>query len=685
MAAGSVDNDLVGQLWSDKPATVDLLAAEAIAATVADAVLDDNLDPVSLGLSGPWGSGKTTVLELVSAELQKRSSTTSKVVVVRTEPWRYDPAVGAKESIIADVLAALEEELASTSGKVKTEAKSLVRSLAKRVDWSKAIQMAVKTGLVLQLPRFEDLAELIKEPANDDDEPGKPRGLAGFREEFESLMSSGEFRHVRRVAVLVDDLDRCLSRTVVESLEAIRLFLSVPNMAFVIAADEERVADAIRAELPTWEMPEERPGGVDALPPEPPWKLYLHKIVQTTVPLPALGAFDTEAYLLLLHVQNRASNKFTAEQLQQLIAECGRLRAIGTLDELKAPKNTDVQRELAFAHKMTVILYQKLAGNPRRIKRFLNDMNVRCSIAARRGIELKHDVVAKLMVLEVLLPVQFKVVLSWLRGGELRDRLTVLERVANNAKDVQSVTDADGEIPAAEFANLGDEETAGEEHLPGKQATPKGTAKVATLGVGSADIPKRDSADGAPSRVDGVRSSSTATLLDPGFHDDLVRWAKLDPLLAEVNLSPYLHLAASFSGDLLVSDELPQRLRDVATQLTVTGALGSSAADQQAARVSVEDAVILIRYFARLGRDRIPEQRGAVVAIGRLATAHPSLVAAALEGLKRIPAEDLQVSTAVHIRGLRLDGVEVVIADLASRSSGAAKNALTVSSNIRSR
>lgn len=683
MAVGSVDNDLVGQLWSDEPATVDLLAAKAIAATVADAVLDDALDPLSLGLSGTWGSGKTTVLELVSAELERRSSKTSKVLVVRTDPWRYDPAVGAKESIITDVLAALEEELTSVSGKVKTEAKSLLRSLAKRVDWSKAVQMAVKTGLALQLPRIEDLTELIKEPTKDDEEPGAPRGLVGFREEFKSLMASDEFKHVRRVAVLVDDLDRCLSRTVVESLEAIRLFLSVPNMAFVLAADEERVADAIKAELPAWEMPEERPGGIDALPPEPPWKLYLHKIVQTTVPLPALGAFDTEAYLLLLHVQNRTENQFTAEELEQLIAECGRLRAVGTLDELKAPNNTDVQRELAFAHKMTAILYQKLAGNPRRIKRFLNDMNVRRSIAARRGIELEDEVVAKLMVLEVLLPEQFKVVLSWLRGSELRDRLTVLERIANNAEEAPSETDADGERLSVGAANPDDDEPISEAQQSDEPNPPKKAAKATRSKAGPPDNQETDLADDdEPGRVDAADSSPAATAPDPGFDDDLIRWAKLDPLLAEVNLSPYLHLAASFSGDLLVSDELPQRLRDVAAQLTVTGALGSSAADQQAARVPVEDAATLIRHFARLGRDRIPEQRGAVVAIGRLATAHPSLTAAALKGLKRIPAEDLQVGTAVHIRGLKLEGIDVVIADLASRSSGAAKNALTVNNNV---
>jgi KAP family P-loop domain len=702
MTAQADDSSLIGQLWSDDPARIDFLAARAIAATVTDVILDNALDPLSLGLSGPWGSGKTTVLELVEADLAQRSTSESKVVVVRTDPWRYDPAVGAKESIIADVLEALEAELERVTPKVKTEAKSALRKLAKRVDWSKAIQLAAKTGLALQLPRFEDLTDLIKEPTDNDDEEeeeeeeeedGAPRGLAGFREDFGKLTASKELAHVRRVAVLVDDLDRCLPRSVVESLEAIRLFLSVPKMAFVIAADEERVSDAIKTELPEWKAPQEheRPGGKDALPPEPPSKLYLHKIVQTTVPLPALGAFDTEAYLLLLQVQNRTANQFTAGQLDDLIAECARLRAAGSLDELRPPTGTSVQTELAFAHKMTAILYQKLAGNPRRIKRFLNDMSVRRSIAARRGIQLENEVVAKLMVLEVLLPEQFKVVLSWLRGGELRDRLAALERIANNAEG--ETTDNSGSEPTEEA----DTESAEKQTNEGQKADRPNVSKDTTTEkairaaketpakktTAAAEQPKGSAKHGDPVDGDPVGATTVATAPDPGFDDDLVRWAKLDPLLAAVNLSPYLHLAASFSGDLLVSDDLPQRLRDVAAQLTITGPIGSSAADKQAKRIPVDDASVLIRYFSRLGRDRIPEQRGAITAIGRLADAHPSLTSAALEGIKRIPAEHLQVSTAVHIRGLKLEGIEAVIADLASRASGAARNALTARSGPR--
>jgi hypothetical protein len=67
--------------------------------------------------------------------------------------------------------------------------------------------------------------------------------LKGFREEFSKLLC--EFTDVRRVVVLVDDLDRCLPDTVVMTMEAIKLFLSVEKMAFVVAADELPVKLAI--------------------------------------------------------------------------------------------------------------------------------------------------------------------------------------------------------------------------------------------------------------------------------------------------------------------------------------------------------------------------------------------------------------------------------------------------------
>ena len=71
--------------------------------------------------------------------------------------------------------------------------------------------------------------------------------MAGFKESFKTMI--GGLPNVDRVVVLVDDLDRCLPPAVMATLESIKLFLAVPKMTFVIAADQEMVRDAIAAGL----------------------------------------------------------------------------------------------------------------------------------------------------------------------------------------------------------------------------------------------------------------------------------------------------------------------------------------------------------------------------------------------------------------------------------------------------
>lgn len=69
----------------------------------------------------------------------------------------------------------------------------------------------------------------------------------GFREDFEALLEEAD---IDRLVVLIDDLDRCLPPTIIQTLEAIKLFLSVGNVAFVIGADERLVQYAVRERFP---------------------------------------------------------------------------------------------------------------------------------------------------------------------------------------------------------------------------------------------------------------------------------------------------------------------------------------------------------------------------------------------------------------------------------------------------
>ncbi|MFF8725910.1 P-loop NTPase fold protein [Streptomyces sp. NPDC015171] len=594
-------SNMSAQLWSDEPTRLDLLSFDAVAKTVVQAVLDDALDPVTVGVSGAWGSGKTTVLRLIEDELApKPPATDTTILVISTDPWRYDPGVGAKETLIGEVLSAVAAELAKKEqpeGRI-SRARTMLTKLRQRVDWAKALQVAAKTSLTLQLPSVDDLTSLINtEPSNDDADAGDPpsRGLGEFRSEFRTLMESAELSHLRRVVVLVDDLDRCLPDTVVDTLETIRLFLAVPKMAFVVAADEHRVADALRARFPD-------PGsGQQAAQEryfEEPASLYLHKIVQTTVPLPTLSRFDTEAFLVLLQL----SQRLTVEELTPYIEACVHLRLEkGLLDDLaEAVNGNDILAEMAFASRMTPILYEKLQGSPRRIKRFLNDLRVRQSVAGHRGIELEPDIVAKLMVLEKLLPDAFAIVLGWLARGELRSRMARLETAAGRPAP---------EPPAAEDADPTPDNAASPDQEPRPSPDEGGSEPVA-------------------------------------FDDDLIRWAKLPPSLGDVDLAPYLYLAAAFTGEQLLDAGLPGRLRDIAANL-LSGVRFDQrrVTDADITALGEDDALSLVEYLGRAGRDRPTDQTAAVRSLVRIATAYPATTERATRLLQSIPARELEPAT----------------------------------------
>ncbi|KRC49474.1 hypothetical protein ASE16_12100 [Leifsonia sp. Root227] len=583
-------------LWSDEPAERDLLAFRAVAETVADAIFDDDLDPIAIGLSGSWGSGKTSVLELVVSEITARSAgVDDKVLVVATQPWRYDPAVGPKESLIAEVLEALSGEFKDTDPTAKTAIDTL-KKLARKVNWTKAIKMAARTAITLQIPDIDDVFGLV---SDDPESLGGEKGMAEFREQFQELLADPALQHVSRVVVLVDDLDRCLPDTVVETLEAIRLFLSARGMSFVIAADEDRVAEAIQQRFHTAD------GARDE---ESPAKLYLHKIVQTTIPVPALSRFDTEAYLFLL----LAKAGLDDTEYEALIVQCDALRLTApNLDSVSVPEGSPLVDQLVTASRLTPILYEKFHGNPRRIKRFLNDLNVRQSIARRRGFNLQPDAVVKLMVLERILTDDFEQVLDWLATNQLRDKLEALDLAANG--------------PATPLVEQGGESS--DESTPAQARTRRA--------------------------VVAVEETKAAPPLEDGFSDTLRRWAKLPPALDATAISGYLYLAASFAKIEVIDTGLPERLRDLASALTSSLRLDRSGVTEEVLRALPEaDARTLVGFLGRRTRDQPTIQKFSVESLLRLAATQPAVTGDVVGALRSIRGVDIETATVVKLRPL---------------------------------
>ena len=402
-------------LWPDNPTAEDLLGFRDIAEPIMDALMRDRLDPVAVGVFGDWGSGKSTVLEIIGSDLasdgkdehRRDSETANKIVVVQTRPWEYEPKVDPKATLIDEVLSAVKavaEERESGLGKMTKK----FEALAARIKWSKAITMVADSALTLSLPKVSDIAEVF----GPKDGPEDPT-LRGFREEFGALMS--ELPEIERVVVLVDDLDRCLPGTVVAALEAMKLFLSVQKMAFVIAADRRLVTLAIAQSYGSSAQ------GLEFA------RQYLEKMVQIPVTVPVLGLADTEAYLAMMLAQRQLDD----ETFRKLVEHCDGRRRAGEariLEECQDGLPDEAGPAIQLAGVLAPVLSKRLEGNPRRLKRFLNAFWLRSAVAERRGATLEPGALAKLLILEELDPVAFSQLIGWLAEGELKERLEELEK-----------------------------------------------------------------------------------------------------------------------------------------------------------------------------------------------------------------------------------------------------------------
>jgi hypothetical protein len=209
--------------------------------------------------------------------------------------------------------------------------------------------------------------------------------MAGFRREFACLLKG--LPELKRVIVLVDDLDRCLPDAVMATLEAIKLFLSVEKVAFVLAADQEMVRESIAASI-------DGTGRGERFA-----HRYLDKIVQVPLSLPRIGSDEAATFITLL----LSGHECLPEHYSLLVEHAQQRRAAGRSPVLADLQSLPWQPEgdtIALASQLATGLSADRFGSPRSIKRFLNAFALRSRIAESQGISITPSVIVKLMLLE---------------------------------------------------------------------------------------------------------------------------------------------------------------------------------------------------------------------------------------------------------------------------------------------
>ena len=410
-------------ILSDNETKVDLLNNEAIATTIIRLIRDRPDQPISVGVHGDWGAGKSSVLEMIEAGFEGEE----KVLCLKFNGWRFQGFEDAKIALIEGIVSGLVEKRPAL-----TKAGEAVKDIYRRIDWLKVakkagglaftafsgipspdqIQTIVGTlegvlGDPTRLATRENIQTAIDgvhgllKPKEEGDPTNVPEEIKAFLSAFDELLAKAG---VEQLVVLIDDLDRCLPDTAIETLEAVRLFVFTSRTAFIVAADEAMIEYAVRKHFP--DLP-------DTTGPQTYARNYLEKLIQVPFRIPALGDTETRIYVTLLLVGAELGEDNPAFR-NLIVAARERLKRpwmTGALDTEtvktalgdNAPR---VAKALALSDQIGPILGSGTKGNPRQVKRFLNMLVLRQQTAEARGFgdDVKLPVLAKLMLAERFLP-----------------------------------------------------------------------------------------------------------------------------------------------------------------------------------------------------------------------------------------------------------------------------------------
>ncbi len=505
---------------NDHETNYDLLNYSSIAETIVKTILENREKPITIGVHGDWGAGKSSILEMIEAAFKGNN----KVLCLKFNGWSFQGFEDAKISLLEGIVTSLIEEK-SLWEKAKTKILDVYRSidvlkLAKQAGglaltyyagfpgvglWEAAknkISALIAPDATLTKEKLGTVAAEIGSLTKAPEETKRiSQEMRDFSKAFGDLLEAAE---IDQLVILIDDLDRCLPEVAIDTLEAIRLFTKTKKTAFVIGADEEMIESAVKKHFE---------GFIDSDVGKGWAKNYLEKLIQIPFRIPNLGEMEIRMYVSLLLIGARIGEK---EQAFQKLVETAKERMKKpweakpldqeTINKILNDQAVKAQDSIVISEQIGPLLARGTRGNPRQIKRFINTLVLRQAIADARGFggEIKLQILAKLMLAERLF------------------QKSIFDRIANTAStDPRGICET---IAWLEKAVNEKEEKKEEEHTGPKTEDLENTAIKEWL-----------------------------------QEANVLTWARVNPPLSDVDLRPYLFITqtkSAFSATLSLSTQL---------------------------------------------------------------------------------------------------------------------------------
>lgn len=407
----------------------------------------DKPQPLTIGLFGGWGSGKTLHLTHLRDQFwnAKHDATQPVTLPVLFNAWRHE----SEPHLIVPLLKTTQHTLNRWLQLHKKVSDEVHSALTTTVGSLKNFALALGAGLngKLAVPGFGeigyDFAKMLDADAKYQatrysadptlrsfkrffrrEQPRLPQSIAhldAIYHDFENHLRAltgvdAKDKPRLNLLFLIDDLDRCLPEKAVQMLESIKLFLDVPGCAFVLALDDEVVERGIahryrdyRDTEPAWDSIAHalNPSRFEQFRAERDHQQvgpdnpvsgheYLEKMVQLPVYVPRPAQAEVRAYL--------------AQVFPALFA---------ALPAQPEPDPSDPQRqrdrnaaENAIRTRLLELILRAVPNNPRKLNRLAELYAFKLGVAANNGWRLESEAerltLLRLAAIQLLAPALYR-------------------------------------------------------------------------------------------------------------------------------------------------------------------------------------------------------------------------------------------------------------------------------------
>ena len=303
--------------------------------------------PITIGIQGDWGVGKTSLLNMVRDQLRDNEWGDRKYPTIYFNTWQYaqlDQEDHLTVAMLHDMVERIEKRISDSAPASKKAEKMLkdVGAIAANLgsqmvknkvgaDPKKAAEDAGVTGDTA--PPFLQVMNMMVDYKQQ------------FRELVEAFFSEEEKNAGSRLVIMIDDLDRIRPARALDLLSSVKNFLDVPYCVFVLAVDYSVIQRGVEEKLGADERKQHG-------------KSYFDKIIQVPFNMP-VSSYQVDRYSMSLLGWNwdEEDKKYKADRENHN-------------DDLFFKHHKTIEEEKA--KEIENLIRSTVGQNPRSIKRAVN-------------------------------------------------------------------------------------------------------------------------------------------------------------------------------------------------------------------------------------------------------------------------------------------------------------------------